>query len=48
MAMKVFKYLNAKFDINKDYIYSLKTDTISVLEDKNLTVMIKKRIKRIK
>ncbi len=42
MAQVMFKFLNAKFDMDKDYIYSLNTNTVPVLEDDNLKKMIKK------
>ena len=40
MANLLFKFLNVEFDINTDYIYSLKTDTVPVQEDKNLDKLI--------
>lgn len=42
MAKIMFRYLNAKFDLNNDYIYSLNTDTIPVSEDSNLKSMLEK------
>lgn len=40
MAKKMFKYLNAKFDINKNYIYSLNTNNISTKDDEKLKEML--------
>ena len=40
MAKKMFKYVNAEFNINTDYIYSLKTNDISAKDDKNLESLI--------
>ena len=42
MAKKMFKYLNAEFDIDKNYIYSLKTNDISAKDDENLKELIEK------
>ena len=39
-AQMIFNLLNAKFDINKDYIYSLNTDTLPVSKDSNLKKLI--------
>ena len=49
ICKKAFKYLGADFDIEKDYIYSLKTDTIPVNDDKKLVKLIERTIEhRIK
>lgn len=40
MAKLMFKYLNAKFDIEKNYIYSLNTDNISAKNDEKLRKML--------
>jgi len=45
MAEKMFKYVNAKFDINKNYIYSLKTNDISAKDDEELKYIIKNVLK---
>mgnify|MGYP001624099009 CR=1 FL=1 len=42
MAKLVFKFLNADFDMEKDYIYSLHTNEIPAKEDKQIEEMIKK------
>ena len=42
MAQKMFNYLNAKFDLEKDYIYSLNTDQIPAFKDEKLEDMIDK------
>ena len=41
MAKLVFKFLNADFDMEKDYIYSLHTNEIPAKEDKQIEEMIK-------
>lgn len=41
-AKLVFKFLNADFDMEKDYIYSLHTNEIPAKEDKQIEEMIKK------
>ena len=38
----IFKMLNAKFDMNKDYIYSLNTNNIPAKEDGQLKEMMEK------
>lgn len=38
----IFKYLNAEFDSEKDYIYSLNTDNVSAKDDINVKKMIEK------
>ena len=43
-AKLVFKFLNADFDMEKDYIYSLHTNEIPAKEDKQIEEMIKKMI----
>ena len=48
MAKLLFRKLNASFDIDKDYIYSLKTNTISVEKDKNIDLLINNAINRLK
>ena len=40
MAKLMFKYLNAKFDIEKNYIYSLNTDNIPAKNDEKLREML--------
>lgn len=42
MAKKMFKYVNAEFDIDKNYIYSLKTNDILAKDDENLKELIEK------
>ena len=41
-AKLVFSFLNAEFDESKDYIYSLKTDTILARDDEEVTKLIDK------
>lgn len=47
MAQLLFQFLNAKFDIYKDYIYSLNTNNVPACEDKNLRKMIEEKLKDI-
>lgn len=47
MAKLMFKFLNAKFDIEKNYIYSLNTNNIPACEDENLKKMIEEKIRAI-
>ncbi len=42
MVDLIFKMLNAKFDMNKDYIYSLNTNNIPAKEDGQLKEMMEK------
>ena len=43
----VFKILNAEFNINNNYIYSLNTNTIPAKDDKNLIELIDKTIESL-
>jgi multimeric flavodoxin WrbA len=47
MCRIILKYLNAKFDIDKDYIYSLKTNTIPANKDENLDYLITRAINNL-
>ena len=47
ISKNIFKKLNADFDIEKDYIKSLQTDTIPVDKDNNLNNQIDEMIKHI-
>ena len=47
IAKIAFKFLNASFDLEKDYIYSLNTNTIPAKEDKELINQIDKIRERI-
>lgn len=40
MAKLLFKYLNVDFDIEKDYIYSLKTGEVLAKEDSNVAKLV--------
>ena len=42
MAKLMFKCLNAKFDIDKNYIYSLNTNTVAAKDDEKLKMMLEK------
>lgn len=48
MAKLMFKFLNAKFDIEKKYIYSLNTNNIPACEDEEVKKMIREKIREIK
>ena len=41
-AKLIFKFLNADFNMEKDYIYSLNTNNISAKDDINVNKMIEK------
>ena len=45
ISKNIFKKLNANFDIDKDYIYSLNTDTLPASEDSNINNLIDKCFK---
>ena len=47
LAKNAFKKLNADFSLDKNYIYSLKTDDIPVNEDKELDKQIDKVMEKI-
>jgi multimeric flavodoxin WrbA len=47
MCRIILKYLNAKYDIEKDYIFSLKTNTIPANKDENLDYLITKAINNL-
>lgn len=47
ISKNILRKLNAEFDIEKDYIYSLNTDTIPVSEDKELDKQIDAAINHI-
>lgn len=44
MARLAFKFLNAQFDIKKDYIYSLNTNNIPAKRDQKLETLVAKVI----
>ncbi len=44
MAKLTFNFLNAKFDLKNDYIYSLNTNDIAAKEDENVTKLINRVI----
>lgn len=46
-ANRAFEFLNAEFNINDTYIYSLNTDTIPAKDDKNIKVLIDKAVKSL-
>ena len=46
-ARIVFQILNAEFNINDNYIYSLKTNTIPAKDDKNIIELIDKAVKSL-
>ena len=46
-AKIIFKILNASFNIDDDYIYSLSTDTIPAKDDKNIVDLIDKVIQSL-
>jgi hypothetical protein len=46
-AKIVFEILNAEFDINNNYIYSLNTNTVPAKDDKNVIDLIDKTIKSL-
>lgn len=47
ISSRTFRKLNAEFDIEKDYIYSLNTDSVPVKDDKEVDSLIDKIIERI-
>lgn len=47
MAQLIFKFLNAKFDIEKNYIYSLNTNNVPACKDQNLRKLIEENLKDI-
>ena len=47
ISMKTFKKLNAEFDLEKDYIYSLNTNRIPANEDTKVDEQIDEAIKHI-
>lgn len=47
MAKLTFKFLNAKFDINEDYAYSLNTDEVEAKDDEAVLAQINKIIAKI-
>jgi len=40
MVKNIFRYLNANFEIGKNYIYSLNTNNIPAKEDENIKNML--------
>lgn len=46
-AKIVFEILNAEFNINDNYIYSLNTNTISAKDDKKVLDLINKTIESL-
>ena len=47
MARLIFKYLNADFDLENNYICSLNTDNIPVNQDEYLAKEVRTLIKKI-
>ena len=43
----MFNFLNAKFDIEKNYIYSLNTNNVPSCKDQNLRKLIVEKLKYI-
>lgn len=46
-AKLIFEFLNADFDVEKDYIYSLNTNNIPASKDSNILLQIEKTINHI-
>lgn len=47
MAQLIFKFLNAKFNIEKNYIYSLNTNNVPACKDQTLRKLIEENLKDI-
>ena len=47
ISMRIFRKMNADFDLEKNYICSLNTDTISVKQDKELIKQIDRTVEYI-
>lgn len=45
MVQLIFKFLNAKFNIEKNYIYSLNTNNVPACKDKNIRKLIEEKLK---
>ena len=41
----MFNFLNAKFDIEKNYIYSLNTNNVPACKDQNIRKLIEEKLK---
>lgn len=45
MVQLIFKFLNAKFNIEKNYIYSLNTNNVPACKGQNIRKLIEEKLK---